>query len=153
MAEERMYGGLRRADIVLAYTFLRVIIGINYFNHGVTRIGNLPGFMDAMVGAMEGAWMPEALVRLNAAIVPPLELVVGALLVLGLVTRGALMATLALMAMLMYGVTIVQNWDTAASQLIYDVILVLLLAGLSFNTFSLDQRIWGRRSRQLETVD
>jgi len=52
------------------------------------------------------------------------------------------------MVMLMYGVTIGQNWDTAASQLIYHILLVLLLAGLGFNEISLDQRIWGKREER-----
>ncbi len=148
MSLERLQGEIKHADVVLAYTFLRVIVGVNYFNHGATRIGDIPGFMDAMVAAMAGAWMPEALVRLNAALVPPVELLVGLLLILGLVTRGALIACLALMVMLMYGVTIVQNWDVAASQLIYDIILALLLAGLGFNKISLDRQIFGGRKER-----
>ena len=58
--------GLRAADISLAYVLLRIVVGINYFNHGFTRMGNIPGFMDAMVGAMAGSWMPEPLVRFTA---------------------------------------------------------------------------------------
>lgn len=134
--------GLQQRDIVLAYALLRIIVGINYFNHGFTRIGNIPGFMDSMVAAMEGAWMPEFLVRINAALVPPVELVVGLLLILGLFTRGALIACLILMAILMYGVTIVQNWDAAASQLVYDLILFILLAGVGYDRISLDHAVW-----------
>lgn len=153
MAEEYLQRGVRRVDIVLAYTFLRVIVGVNYFNHGATRIGNLSGFMDSMGAAMADAWMPAALVRINAALVPPVELIVGALLIVGLVTRGALIACLALMVMLMYGVTIVQNWDTAASQLIYDIILVALLAGLGFNQISLDRQIFGKGQEKSQSPD
>ncbi|MBF2037045.1 MAG: DoxX family protein [Leptolyngbyaceae cyanobacterium T60_A2020_046] len=136
---------LRSSDIAIAYGLLRLIMGINYFNHGFVRIGNIPGFMDAMVGAMDGAWMPEFLVPINAALVPPVELIAGALLIVGLFTRGALIATLILMAILMYGVTIVQNWDTASSQLIYNIVLFILLAGLAYNRYSLDYWIWGRK--------
>lgn len=146
MTRTRAYPGLRSSDIVLAYTLLRIIVGINFFNHGFTRIGNIPGFMDAMVGAMEGAWMPEAMVRLTAALVPPAELIIGFLLIVGLFTRGALIACLGLMAILMYGVTIVQNWDSASSQLIYNIVLFILLAGVGYNLISLDQFIWGKRS-------
>ncbi|MEM6425931.1 MAG: DoxX family protein [Cyanobacteria bacterium P01_D01_bin.128] len=145
MVKEQLSHGIRRADLILAYTFLRVIIGVNYFNHGVTRIGNIPAFMDSMVSAMEGAWMPEVLVRINAALVPPVELIIGVLLILGLFTRGALIACLVLMLILMYGVTIVQNWGAASSQLIYDIVLVALLAGISFNQVSLDRQIFNKR--------
>ena len=60
--------GLRTIDIVAAYTLLRIVVGINYFNHGATRIFNIPGFMDAMVNTMQDSWIPELLVRINAAL-------------------------------------------------------------------------------------
>lgn len=130
--------GLKAADISLAYALLRIIIGINFFNHGFTRLDNIPGFTNAMVSAMEGAWMPEPLVRITAFLVSPVELIAGLFLILGLFTRAALIATFVLMAILMYGVTIVQNWDTASSQLIYNLVLFILLAGLGYNRFALD---------------
>lgn len=149
MKSDRAFSGLGQNDIIIAYALLRIIMGINYFNHGFTRIGNIPGFMDSMVAAMEGAWIPEFLVRINAALVPPAELVIGLLLILGLFTRGALIAGLLLMAMLMYGVTVVQNWDAATSQLIYDVILFILLAGVGYNRISLDQVFRKKREELL----
>ena len=135
--------GLKTIDIIAAYTLLRIVVGINYFNHGATRIFNIPSFMDSMVNTMQDSWIPEFLVRINAALVPPVELVVGALMIIGLFTRGALIACFVLMAILMYGITIVQNWDGASSQLIYNVVLFILLAGLNFNRISVDN--WLRK--------
>ena len=146
MANNQFPVGLRPRDIVTAYTLLRIVVGVNYFNHGVTRIGNIPEFMDAMVQTMQDAWIPEALVRINAALVPPVELVVGLLIAIGLFPRSALIACFILMIVLMYGVTIIQNWDTAGSQLIYNITLFILLAGLGFNTLSIDH--WLSRRRQ-----
>lgn len=146
MVENRTLIGLRRADIVVAYTFLRIIVGVNYFNHGFTRIGNIPGFAQTMVDKFQGSMMPEVLVRINAMLVPPVELIVGLLITIGLFTRSALIACLSLMVMLMYGVTLIQDWDTATSQLVYDLILFVLLAGLGFNTFSIDYRFRSKRS-------
>ena len=139
--------GLRTVDIVAAYTLLRIVVGINYFNHGATRIFNIPGFMDAMVNTMQDSWIPEFLVRINAALVPPVELIVGALITVGLFTRGALIACFILMIVLMYGVTIIQNWDTAGSQLIYNIVLFILLAGLNFNNISVDGWLRHKRDR------
>ncbi|NER82883.1 MAG: DoxX family protein [Leptolyngbya sp. SIO1D8] len=113
-------------------------MGINFFNHGFTRMGNIPGFMNAMAGAMAGAWMPEFLVRITAFLVSPVELIFGFLLIVGLFTRISLIVIFVLMAILMYGVTIVQNWDTASSQLIYNIVLFILLAGVGYNRFALD---------------
>ena len=130
--------GLKARDIVAAYTLLRIVVGINYFNHGATRIFNIPGFIDSMVSTMQGSWIPEFLVRINAGLVPPVELIVGALIIIGLFTRGALIACFILMAVLMYGITVIQNWDGASSQLIYNIVLFILLAGLNFNRISVD---------------
>lgn len=140
---------LKTRDIVAAYTLLRIVVGVNYFNHGFTRIFNIPGFINAMVTTMQDSWIPEFLVRINAALVPPVELVVGALITIGLFTRGALIACFALMIVLMYGVTIIQNWDTAGSQLIYNIVLFILLAGVSFDRVSVDE--WLRHKRERKT--
>lgn len=136
--------GSKTRDIVAAYTLLRIVVGINYFNHGATRIFNIPGFMDSMVNTMQDSWIPEFLVRINAALVPPVELIVGALIIIGFWTRGALIASFILMAILMYGITIIQNWDGASSQLIYNIVLFILLAGLNFNRISVDSWLKNR---------
>lgn len=135
---------LRSTDIALAYLLLRVVVGVNYFNHGITRIDDIPGFATSMVKAMEGAWMPEFLVRLTAIFVPPVELLVGLLLIAGLFTRASLIVTFILMVILMYGVTIVQNWRAASSQLIYNIVLFILLAGRGFNHVSVDRLLASR---------
>ena len=142
--QDRANLSLKTRDIVAAYTLLRIVVGINYFNHGATRIFNIPGFIDSMVGTMQGSWIPEFLVRINAGLVPPVELIIGALITIGLFTRGALIACFILMAVLMYGITIVQNWDGASSQLIYNIVLFILLAGLNFNRISVDA--WLKKS-------
>ncbi|HHP7244635.1 MAG TPA: DoxX family protein [Elainellaceae cyanobacterium] len=136
---------LRRRDLVIAYTLLRIVIGVNYFNHGFTRLGNIPGFANSMVGLFQDTFVPEALVRAPATLVPIIEFIVGILITLGLATQAALVTTFGLMIVLMYGVTLLQNWDSASSQLIYCLVLFLLIAGNSFNTISLDQVIARRR--------
>lgn len=137
---------LNPRDITTAYTFLRVIIGICYFNIGFNRIGNMSGFVDGMVQMFADTYMPTFLVQINAFLVTPIELIAGLLLIFGLFTRAALIALLAVMVVLIYGVTLVQNSDLANSQLMYDLLLCILLAGLRFNTFSLDG--WWQRQRQ-----
>ena len=141
------YLNLKTRDLVAAYTLLRIVVGINYFNHGATRIFNIPDFMNSMVETMQDSWIPEILVRINAALVPPVELIVGALIIVGLFTRGALIACFILMAVLMYGITIIQNWDGASSQLIYNIVLFILLAGLGFNRISVDSWLKSRGNR------
>lgn len=135
----------RRRDLVTAYTLLRIIIGVNYFNHGFVRIGNIPGFVNSMVETFQDTFVPEALVRAPAALVPIVELVAGLLITVGLATQAALITTFGLMIVLMYGVTLIQNWDAATSQLVYCLVLFILIAANSLNKVSLDQVIEKRR--------
>lgn len=140
---------LRRRDVITAYMFLRIVLGVNFFNHGFTRIGNIPGFAESMVQRLQDTFIPEVLVRSQSLLVPPIELIVGLLLTLGLVTQGALVVGFGLMVVLMYGITLLQDWETATSQLVYCLVFFLLVAGNSFNTFSLDNLL-AHRSRRLK---
>jgi thiosulfate dehydrogenase [quinone] large subunit len=63
MADNRNYLSLKQKDIAIAYLLLRILIGVNYFNHGFTRIGNIPGFVEATVKQLENSYFPEFLVR------------------------------------------------------------------------------------------
>ncbi len=135
---------LRTKDIVAAYTLLRIVVGVNYFNHGFTRIFDVPSFINSMVSTMQDSGIPEFLVRINAGLVPPVELIVGAFITIGFLTRSALIASFILMIILMYGITIIQNWDGASGQLIYNIVLFVLLAGVNFNRFSIDHWLKNR---------
>ncbi|PSO54171.1 MAG: hypothetical protein BRC40_08205 [Cyanobacteria bacterium QH_8_48_120] len=92
MARNRKENRLRRTDAITAYTFLRVVFGVIFFNHGFTRIGNIPGFAESMVQMYQDTFVPAALVKVPAYLISPLELVVGLLLIVGGSTRGALIA-------------------------------------------------------------
>jgi thiosulfate dehydrogenase [quinone] large subunit len=55
------------------------------------------------------------------------ELLIGTLLLLGLVTRAALTTALLLLLVLMFGIGLKQDWPTAGSQLLYGLVLAALL--------------------------
>lgn len=137
---------LNRRDLVTAYTLLRILIGVNYFNHGFTRMGNLPGFAQSMVDLFQDTFVPDPLVRGPALLVPIVELIGGLLITIGFATLPALVTVFGLMIMLTYGVTLIQNWDAATSQLIYALVLFILIAARSFNTVSVDGWL-GRRTQ------
>ncbi|ACK70807.1 DoxX family protein [Gloeothece citriformis PCC 7424] len=139
--------GLRRRDVVIAYTLLRIILGINFFNHGFTRIGNIPAFVNSMAEMFQDTFLPLFLVRFTSFFVPIIELIVGFLVIFGLATQVALITGFALMAILMYGVTLLQNWDTATSQLVYCLVFFILVAGNGFNILSVDWFIQRRKPR------
>ncbi|EKQ67077.1 putative membrane protein [Leptolyngbyaceae cyanobacterium JSC-12] len=146
MATPEPFIGLRRKDVSLAYVLLRILFGISFFMTGFGKIGGIGGFANAMVDMFKDTFLPPELVRITAAIIPPAEVIIGLLMLLGLFTRGALIGGFVVMMILHTGVTLLKNWDTAANQLIYCLIFFLLLAGVGFNTFSLDQFIARKRS-------
>jgi thiosulfate dehydrogenase [quinone] large subunit len=137
---------LKPRDLAIAHLLLRLLIGVNFFNHGIVRIGNIPGFVEQTVKTLDGSYFPEPLIRLNSYLVPVIELVVGILITVGFSTRIALIVTSGLMIMLMMGVTSAQKWDIASSQFIYGIVLFILLATCRYNWYSIDS--WLRRKQR-----
>jgi thiosulfate dehydrogenase [quinone] large subunit len=118
------------AERSLAYVLLRVLTGLDFFGHGFARIftgTHLNGFAQGMVQSMAKAPLPSALVLATGYGVPCIELALGLLLLLGVWTRSALIAALLLMMVLMFGITLKQDWAVAGQQLGYGFVLAALL--------------------------
>ena len=136
---------LKRKDVTLAYTLLRIVFGINFFVHGLVRVNNMGGFIQSMVERFQDIAVPSFVILIFAALITPVELVSGFLMIIGLQTRNAIIAGFLLMMPLMFGVCLLQQWDTASSQLIYCLVFFILLAGCSLNTISVDQLIRNKK--------
>lgn len=130
---------LRRQDVVWAYVILRLALGINIFVHGLVRIGDIPGFVQSQVGLYKDLPVPGWLIAGPAFMIPIVELIAGFLIVIGLKTRIAIAAGFLLMLPLIFGTCLLQEWSSAANQLIYCLVYFVLLAGCNFNNFSVDQ--------------
>jgi thiosulfate dehydrogenase [quinone] large subunit len=115
-----------------AYVLLRLLTGLDFFMHGFARIftgTHLSGFAQGMVKNMASTPLPSTLILATGYAVPCVELLIGALLLLGLFTRAALTLAMLLMLVLMFGITLKQDWATAGTQLGYGLILTALLFG------------------------
>jgi thiosulfate dehydrogenase [quinone] large subunit len=130
---------LQPRDLHLGYAALRVALGVNIAMHGISRLGDLPAFVESVVGGFQGTFLPPVLVRAFAWTISPIEALVGTLLVLGLWTRAALMAGAALLVALTFGVTLQQRWEVAGLQLVYVIAYAALLASAALNRYSLDE--------------
>ena len=120
----------RPAEQRQAYLFLRLITGVNFFGHGFARIftgSHLSGFAHGMVKSMSTSPLPPSLTLASGYAIPCVELLVGILLLLGIATRFALTLASFLMLVLMFGITLKQDWNTAGGQLLYGLILSILL--------------------------
>ncbi len=123
---------LRTPDHRIAYLLLRLLTGLDFFGHGFARIftgTHLGGFAHWMVGDMGKAPLPQSLVLATGYVVPCVELLIGVMLLLGLGTRYALIVAMLLMMVLMFGVTMKQEWSVAGQQLMYGLVLAILLYG------------------------
>jgi len=128
---ENTAAGISREQHV-AYLMLRVIAGMDFFGHGFTRIftgTHLGGFAHWMVGDMARAPLLPGVVLVIGYVDPWIELAIGLMLLAGFGTRFALVTALLLMLLLMFGITMKQDWNVAGQQLLYSVVLALLLYG------------------------
>jgi thiosulfate dehydrogenase [quinone] large subunit len=72
---------------------------------------------------------------------PVAEFVIGALLLLGLFTRVSLIAGGVVMLLLIFGTTLIENWEALPSQLIHALFFAVLLAFIQYNTLAVDHLI------------
>ena len=136
-----MTDDVRRTDRRLAYGILRFTLGLNILLHGLTRIGTLSGFADGLVEGFADTILPAAVVHVSAYVIVLAEVLIGALLTVGYRTRGALVAGGLLMAALVFGTALRQEWGTLGTQMLYALIYFVLLYAREYDHYSLDRRL------------
>jgi thiosulfate dehydrogenase [quinone] large subunit len=81
-------------------------------------------------------------------VLPVVEAIIGASILLGFQTRRALISGSVLMLILMFGSTLRQDWATVGIQLTYSVVYSLLLAGVRFNSYAVDRLLGNTQSHK-----
>lgn len=128
-------------DTKWAYLLSRLAIGLSFFGHGLVRLPKLAGFSTWMLGQFSKSFLPEALVLPFSYILPFAELLAGLLILIGLFTRqGLILAGLICLA-LIFGSTMIENWEALPSQLIHVAFVSVLLVFLPHNSFAVDKLI------------
>ena len=129
----------------VAYALMRLSLGVNIMGHGLFRvISGVAAFANGAAKGMDKGPLPHGLSLGFLYATPYVELTVGMLLIVGLFTRFTLIAGLLMMVALTVGVTSVQNWATAGTQLEYSAVFFFMLWLIEANTISAD----GLRARQ-----
>ena len=132
-------GSPRTRDIELAYALLRASLGLNILMHGLARlIAGAGTFARSLVSMFASTPLPAWSVYDFAVAVPFIETLLGALLLIGFKTRWVLIGGCGLLFMLTFGSSLRQDWETTALQLIYTTLYTALLAGIRWNSFSID---------------
>lgn len=138
-----------RRDAVTAYTLLRLALGFSIFFHGVQRwaIG-IANFARPEIAAFAHTpGMPHALVPFVVYLIPVVETIAGASILLGGATYYGLVAEGILMLVLMFGTCMQGAWAVLAMQMPYPVIIFLLLMTSKLNLVSLDTLLARRAQR------
>lgn len=139
MAEE---SDLWFKSIGLSYALLRIALGLNICLHGVVRwtVG-LRNFAESLLPMFQKTALPVWSVYAFGYVLPIVEAVIGACVLFGFRTRRALISGSVLMLVLTFGSTLRQDWPTVGIQLTYSLVYSLLLAGIRFNSYSIDRQL------------
>ena len=130
------------SDEALAYTLLRLTLGATMLVHGAHRIAvGVQQFASGLDRDFAHTFLPASMVHLFALTLPFFEAAIGVLLVMGPVTRFALVLGALIMIVLVFGMTLREQFMTVGIQLIYAAIYFILIYHLRHNHISLDRLI------------
>ena len=125
-------------DRTIAYMLLRVFLGVNIASHGVSRLLAASKFENALAAQFAHSFLPHSAVVAFALALPWAETLIGSLILAGLWTRLALIGGALLMIVLTLGSCLIQDWQVAGIQLIYQIAYFFLLFLLNYNHWSVD---------------
>jgi thiosulfate dehydrogenase (quinone) large subunit len=127
------------SDEKIAYALLRAVAGTNLLMHGVSRLlAGSQAFSAHLTEQFAHSPLPEAMVRGFGSVLPPIEGLIGLLLLIGWKTRWSLIAASLLMLVLTFGSGLLQNWSAAETQLMYALVFSVLLFLRRYNSWSVD---------------
>src|SRR5215204_4489283 len=109
------------------FLLLRLAIAASMLGHGLVRLPKLSAFSNGMVSSFEKSFLPKILVVPFSYVLPLAEFTTGLLLLMGLFTIPALIAGCIIMILLIFGTTMIENWDALPSQLIHVAFFAVLL--------------------------
>ncbi len=136
------------SHVAIAHGLLRFTLGVAMLMHGMVRIhAGVAAFADAQKKAFtDAAWLlPPAAVHAFASAIPWVELTLGFLLVVGLLSLPALAGSSLWITVLVFGSCAIQDWHAVGIQLIYAVVIFLLILAQPFDQWSADSVIRGLR--------
>lgn len=129
---------------VLAYFVFRITLGVNILTHGLMKIPHSKEFADNLVNQFQSFFIPKMVVSSFGYLLTPLEIVIGLLLLIGLWTRTAAIAGGLLMAILIFGTSLKQDWNVVGIQMIYALTYFFIMLYMQYNRLSLDHLFWRR---------
>jgi thiosulfate dehydrogenase [quinone] large subunit len=134
---------MRYPDV--ATLLLRFWLGLLMLGAGVGKVGNPASFRDTIHQMFDKTFLAGPLLSLFAWAQPWAEVILGALVLIGLWTRGALALTAANLIVLFFGMLVAQNHQTVAFNSLYVLMAVYALRSSARNRYSIDHLLGCRR--------
>jgi thiosulfate dehydrogenase (quinone) large subunit len=125
-------------DAALAHGLARVALGLNIAIHGYSRLPHLVGFASLMVKQFAATFLPSPLVYITGLGIAIGEAGIGTLLIFGLLLRPTLVVGTLLMLLLIFGSTLIQEYQALSTQMVAVAFYIGLLATVRHDRFSLD---------------
>ena len=125
----------------LGYALLRISVGFVIFFWGLRKfIGGYSQFVTGIENQFANSWLPGFAVQIFAYVLPFAEVILGALLILGLFTLYAAALEAIFVMALSTGMQVSGDSATVANNLVYTLILCALVFLVDYNAFSLDSK-------------
>jgi thiosulfate dehydrogenase [quinone] large subunit len=121
------------------YLLARLPMGMSMFGHGLIRLTKLQTFSNGMVTEFSKSFLPASLVMLFSYALPFLEFAAGLLLLLGLFTRFACILGALIIVALVFGSSLLEQWNNVFSQIVYGAYFALLFQYADYNYYSFDR--------------
>lgn len=122
----------------LAFLAGRIAYGVNFLAHGLVRLPKIDAFSSWMQGEFANTMIPNFLIYPFAFTLTIVEFIVGITLIIGFKTKTSLVITMAILAMLMFGSSMQENWKTVGVQMVYVVFNYLILLHFTNTKYSID---------------
>lgn len=127
----------------VATLLLRLLLGVLFLVAGLGKFGDLASFRGYFHQEFDPTFLAGPVLVLFGYALPFVEVAAGALLVLGLFTRPALVLTALTLIALFLGKIVVRDGQTAAFIAVYCLITVYALRCAENNRYALDRLLCG----------
>ena len=125
----------------IATLLLRLFIGLMMLIAGLGKFGDLAGFRQFIHHDFDKTFLAGPMLDLFAYVQPYAEVILGALVLVGLLTRPILALTALNLIVLFFGKWVTHDLQTAANNSLYVLIAVYAFRNAGDNRFSLDHLI------------
>lgn len=123
----------------IAHAVLRITVGVMLLFYGIGKfLMGVGAFVSGTQERLAGSPLPEGLVAVFATALPFLEVILGALLILGLYTSATLFAAGVLVMLLTFGTVMEPDPATVSRNVNYALVVFVLLWLVDYDRYSLD---------------